>query len=123
MLFRSWFNKGNSLDELGRNDEAIACYDKALSIDRQYDEAWNNKGGTLLALGQLEAAIVCFDNALAIEPRDATRWFNKAYAEDELGRFAAAVKSYRRFLELSSPQHTAQIAHARERIVGLEGST
>lgn len=119
----TWFNKGNSFDALGRNDEAIACYDKALSINRRYHEAWNNKGGTLLALGQLEAAVVCFDNALAIDPHDATRWFNKAYAEDELGRSAAAVKSYRRFLDLSSPQHTAQIAHARERIVRLAGST
>ncbi|MBM3840551.1 MAG: tetratricopeptide repeat protein [Verrucomicrobia bacterium] len=119
----TWFNKGNSFDALGRNDEAIACYEKALSINRRYHEAWNNKGGTLLALGQLEAAVVCFDNALAIDPHDATRWFNKAYAEDELGRSAAAVKSYRRFLDLASPQHTAQIAHARERIVRLEGST
>ena len=38
-----WFNKGFSLGEQGRFDEAIECYDKALENDPQYADAWHNK--------------------------------------------------------------------------------
>jgi protein O-GlcNAc transferase len=36
--------KGNALNELKRYDEAIAHYDKALSLKPDYAEAWSNKG-------------------------------------------------------------------------------
>ena len=33
-----------ALYELGRYDESIVCYDKALEIDEKYIDAWYNKG-------------------------------------------------------------------------------
>ena len=56
------------MGNLGRYDEAIGCYDKALEIKPEYANAWNNKG---IALGNLERsdeAIRCFDKALEIDP-------------------------------------------------------
>lgn len=38
-----WGNKGVSLRSLGRFDEAIRCYDRALEINPQYAEAWFGK--------------------------------------------------------------------------------
>ena len=37
-------NKGFSLANLGKSQEAIACYDRALEINPKYAEAWYNKG-------------------------------------------------------------------------------
>ena len=61
-----WCNKGAALDTLGRNEEAISCYDKALGIDPRYTIAWNNKGIAFHILGRHEEAIGCFNKALAI---------------------------------------------------------
>jgi tetratricopeptide (TPR) repeat protein len=39
----AWSNKGISLNELQRFNEAIACYDKALEISPNHAIAWSNK--------------------------------------------------------------------------------
>ena len=43
-------NKGTVLDELGRSEEAIQSYDKALVIDPNYTYALNNKANSLVNL-------------------------------------------------------------------------
>jgi tetratricopeptide (TPR) repeat protein len=35
----AWYNKGVSLAELSRNEEAIWCYDQALAIDPRFAQA------------------------------------------------------------------------------------
>lgn len=64
----SWNQKGGSLAALGRQEEAIACYDKALAIDPRHPLGWANKGVSLHALGRHEEAIDCYDRALSIVP-------------------------------------------------------
>ena len=46
----AWNNKGNVLCNLGRNTEAIKCYDKALSIAPGFSPAKKNKYQTLLRI-------------------------------------------------------------------------
>ncbi len=48
----AWHEKGNCLDELGRCEEALACYDKALNIDPFDAESWYNRGLVLKRLGR-----------------------------------------------------------------------
>jgi tetratricopeptide (TPR) repeat protein len=43
----SWYNKGNSLEELGRYDDAIRCYDKAIDLDPTNANAWYSKGSLI----------------------------------------------------------------------------
>jgi tetratricopeptide (TPR) repeat protein len=59
-----WFNKGVSLDALGRSEEALVCYDRALAINPQYAQAWYNKGVVFANSFQLyREALECFENA------------------------------------------------------------
>ena len=44
------FNKGFSLDTLGRYEEAIRCYDQILKLNSRDSNAWNNKGKSLFSL-------------------------------------------------------------------------
>ena len=37
-----WNNKGVSLSALGRQDEAVACFLKAIEINYEYAVAWKN---------------------------------------------------------------------------------
>jgi len=63
-----FIEQGFTLDNLGRYEEAIACYDKALENDPRLDKAWSNKGTISYNLGRFEEAIACFNKALEINP-------------------------------------------------------
>ena len=45
---------GNALQNQGKLDEAIASYNKALSLKPDYAEAYNNMGNALQDQGKLE---------------------------------------------------------------------
>ena len=81
------FDEGNRLYDLGRYEDAIKEYDKALAIDPNYKEAHNNKGNALDDLGRYEEAIKEYDKALAIDPDYKVAWVNKELALKELKRF------------------------------------
>ena len=95
-----WGNKGISLDNLGRYEEAIGCYDKVLEIDPRNAKAWNNKGCSLINLDQLEDAIRCFDKALEIDPHEVNAWNNKGVSLHSLGRYEEAILCLDKALEL-----------------------
>ena len=99
-----WYDKGNSLADLGRYEDAIHCYDLALAIDWCYVVAWNNKGNSLYCLGRYEEAVRSYDQALATGPRFAYVWYNKALSEQKLGRRAEAARSYQQMDELTPLQ-------------------
>ena len=58
--YNAWFNKGNSLSQLERHEEAIGCYDKAIRIDPENYNAWYNKGNSLAELERHKEAIECY---------------------------------------------------------------
>jgi len=95
-----WMNKGVSLANLGRREEAIRCYDRALEIDPRDADAWYNKGVSLADLGRRDEAIHCYDRTLEIDPRYAKAWYNKGNSLDNLGRREEAIRCYDRALEI-----------------------
>jgi len=94
-------NKGVALGNLGKFDEAIVCFDRALEINPEYAEAWYNKGFALGNLGKFDEAIVCYDRALEINPEYAEAWNNKGVALDELGKFDEAIVCFDRALKIN----------------------
>ena len=59
---------GASNKGLGKLDEAIEAYNKALSLEPDYAQAYNNMGIALKDQGKLEDAIEAFNKALSIKP-------------------------------------------------------
>ena len=57
-------SKGLALYNLGKYEEAITWYDKALSCRCKYVHALTNKGSALDDLGKYEEAISWYDKAL-----------------------------------------------------------
>ena len=78
-------SKGVSLFNLGKYEEAIAYYDKALTVDPNYATALSNKGSALNELGRHEEAIACYDKALAIDPNYEDAINNKRKVLDIIG--------------------------------------
>ena len=96
----AWYNKGVSLNNLGRYEESIHCYDSALQLDSHNAAVWTNKGNSLHSLDRNEEAILCFDKALELDPRNATAWANKGASLGSLGRYDEAMYCCDKALEL-----------------------
>ena len=84
-------NKGVALGNLGKYEEAIAEYDKALELKPDHADALINKGVALGRLGQYQEAIQWIDKALEIKPNNAAALNNKGVALERLGRLGEAV--------------------------------
>ena len=95
-----WSNQGGSLCALGKYDEALAYFDKALALEPRYAHAWSNKGVALYSLGRNEEALQCFENALNIDSSDAMAWGNAGNVLSTLGRHEDAIRSCDRALAL-----------------------
>jgi tetratricopeptide (TPR) repeat protein len=91
-----WSNKGVSLSELERYEEALRCYERALALTPDFREVWNNKGLALRALNRYSEALDCFDRALDLDPSFALAWNNKARTLEQLGRRIDALSCYGR---------------------------
>src|SRR3989339_234194 len=93
-------NKGIALGNLGRQQEAIACYDKALEIDPRDASVWSNKGAALGNLGIYQEEIACYDKAIEIDQRHAASWYNKGITLGNLDRPQEAIACYDKAIEI-----------------------
>ncbi|CBN57474.1 MULTISPECIES: tetratricopeptide repeat protein [Kamptonema] len=102
-----WFYRGLALGNLGRNEEAIASYDKAIKIKPDYHQAWYKRGNALGDLGQFEEALASYDKTIEIKPDHQEAWFNRGWALRKLGRFEKAITSYDKAIEIKHDDHEA----------------
>jgi hypothetical protein len=77
--------QGTSLYSLGRYNEAIQYFDRALQINPNDSRALDGKGGVLYTLARYNEAIQYFDRALQINPNDINASAIKNLAVSQLG--------------------------------------
>ncbi|MEH2026853.1 tetratricopeptide repeat protein [Nostoc sp.] len=65
-ISQEFIERGLALFKLGRFEEAIASYDKAIEIKPDFYEAWLYRGEALANLGRIEEAIHDYGQALVI---------------------------------------------------------
>jgi tetratricopeptide (TPR) repeat protein len=94
----AWYNRGFSLDKLGRYEEAITSYDKALLFKPYDDTTWYKRGIALDNLGRYEEAITSYKKALLFKPYDDTAWYKLGIALGNLGRYEEEITSYNKAL-------------------------
>jgi tetratricopeptide (TPR) repeat protein len=97
---KEWNDKGVSLDNLGRSDEALRCYDRAIELDPRLTLAWCSKGASLNALGRHEEALGCYDKALELDPEYTGAWLNKGHLLHDLNRDEEALCCFDRAVAL-----------------------
>lgn len=91
---------GVALCQRDRYLEAIAAYDKVLTIDPDNHQAWRNRGNCLYNLNQQAAAVEAFEKAIAIMPTDWEAWRNRGLALYDLGEYEAAIASQNRAITI-----------------------
>ena len=97
----SWFCLGNTYNGLGRSDDAIDAYRKALRINPEYPSAWNNLGYAYDNLGHYDDAIDAYRKALRINPEYAGAWISLGNTYDNLGHYDDAIDAYRKALRIN----------------------
>ncbi|MBZ0284363.1 MAG: tetratricopeptide repeat protein [Anaerolineae bacterium] len=94
MQVHELIDKGYSLTELNRMDEALAAYDRAIGLQNDNALAWARKGRALRLLARYEDALTCYDKALEIYPHYAFAWRGKGLVLERIGRMEQALACY-----------------------------
>ena len=95
-------NRGAVLKELGRLDEALADYERAVALRPGYVEAITNCAHVLLALGRHQEALARYDAALALRADDVEALNGRGNVLAALYCLDDALASYQRALALKS---------------------
>jgi tetratricopeptide (TPR) repeat protein/tRNA A-37 threonylcarbamoyl transferase component Bud32 len=98
---RELMDKGYSLTELRRYEEAIEAYNAALTLQPRYAWAWARKGRTLRLLYRHEEALVAYERALELDPRYAWAWRGKGMILERLDRWEEALTCYQKAAQIN----------------------
>jgi tetratricopeptide (TPR) repeat protein len=90
--------KGQSLLNVDKAEEALACFDEALMLDARNAEALVKKGTALERLRKLEEAIECYDRAIAADSSMTIAYLYKGGLFNRLERFTEAMECYEKAL-------------------------
>jgi len=89
-----WLEKGNSLYEQGRYDEAVQSYDWAILLNPQLEAARLNKGNALYVQGNYDEALKVFDQAIEVNPQNAIAWRYRGLTLIKLDRTVEANAAF-----------------------------
>jgi len=92
---------GACFAELGRFNDAVESYKKALFINPDYAKAHFNLAGTFHDLNKLDDAVKSYENALKIEPNYADAHNNLGNVLKDLNQNERAVKCYERAIAIN----------------------
>lgn len=91
-------NRGNVFRMQGRNEDALASYERALVFAPESVEARINRGDVLLDLGRHEAALASYDSLLLLMPDHGDVQIKRCRVLKVLKRFEEALAGYDRAL-------------------------
>ncbi len=78
-------SRGVALANMGRYQEAIEHFDRAIAADSGYIEAWRNKALALAYLGRHQETIACYEEITRLDPQDGSAWYNMGTIYRRLG--------------------------------------
>ncbi|MBV8975383.1 MAG: tetratricopeptide repeat protein, partial [Sinobacteraceae bacterium] len=110
---------GVALEAVGREREALECFERAIALDPNLGSAHHNRAMLLARAGAHERALQSFDRALALQPHHAALHANRASTLKELGRLSEAEEGYS--LALAIEPEDAVVLHGRALVRYLLG--
>ncbi|MGE0086139.1 MAG: tetratricopeptide repeat protein [Desulfococcaceae bacterium] len=93
-------NMGVVWQDLGKNEKALECYQKALDAKPDYAEVYNNVGNTFRAMGDLPQAMASYRKSLELKPDAAEVLNNMGVVFQEMKEPENALSAYQKALEI-----------------------
>ena len=101
--YETWFAKGLFLRGLGRYDEAVTAYDRAIATKPEYLSAsteWFQKGYALEEAGRREEAIAANTKVLELDPTEQAALNNRGNSLNSSGRYQEALTDLDKAVEM-----------------------
>jgi tetratricopeptide (TPR) repeat protein len=97
--FDSLLGKGQSLLNLEKVEEALACFDEILATEPRHVETLMKKAAALERLGKLDEAVKCCDEAIAANGSLTVAYLYKGGLFNRMERFSDALACYEQALQ------------------------
>src|SRR5215467_2057046 len=107
--------------KLGRLNDALTSYDRALRVRPNFAEALSNRGLTLHELKRFDEALASYDQALRVRPNYAEALSNRGATLHKLKRLDEALASYEQALTVR-PNYAEALIASRHRPQPIEPS-
>jgi eukaryotic-like serine/threonine-protein kinase len=98
--FSAWFVLGNCYYELGRNGDAVACFNTCIGLRPSFPWAWFNRGLAHLRLHHPKQACEDFDEVIDRDANSTDAYLNRAVAREEMAQFEEARNDLNRAMEV-----------------------
>jgi tetratricopeptide (TPR) repeat protein len=86
--------KGVCCHKLGRYDDALVFWDKAIKINNDDPEFYRLRGNLLVDMKRFEEALCCYDQAIRFGPDDPENLISKAKTLEIVQKYEEALKCY-----------------------------
>ncbi|MCK5861624.1 MAG: tetratricopeptide repeat protein, partial [Candidatus Hydrogenedentes bacterium] len=103
-----YYNQGVMLFELGKNEDALKKFNKALALKPDYDAVLYNKALTLFELGRFEESIRAFEERLQGDPKDADAWYGLSRTLEKTKKIPEQQTALEKAVALN-PEHGAAL--------------
>jgi tetratricopeptide (TPR) repeat protein len=89
-----WLQQGYAQGDLGRYEDAVVSFAKAIELDPSRQEAWFSRSNVLAAAGRFQEATVSYQKAAELNPQDYQTWNNFGYVWHQIGDYEQAIANY-----------------------------
>ncbi len=113
-LSESYFQRANIRIALGKYEEAIADYDRAIDLKPDLVTAYNGRGIAKGKLGQRSDAVKDYDQAIRLDSAYARAYYNRGNAKRHLERYEEARADLQHALELAMEQGDEKVRKAAQ---------
>ena len=93
-VFVIWNLLGAGATKLGKLDQAIGAFKKAITLNPQHHEAYNNLGNAFSSQRKLDEAIEAFNKAISFKPDYTEAYNNLGVALKAQGKLDEAIKAF-----------------------------
>lgn len=97
---RELMDKGYSLTELHRFDEAVDAYNRAIKLQPDEAWAWARRGRTFRLLDRLSSALADYNKALELSPNYGWAYNGKGIILERMGDIEGALECFKRATEI-----------------------
>jgi len=99
------FNQGDVLQNQGKYDEAIAEYNKAIELNKNFANAYSNRGRAYYMKKEYDRAVADYTTAIELDPETVAHYGGRGSAYFNKKQYPLAIQDFNRALELD-PQST-----------------
>jgi len=110
---------GEDMANAKKYDEALAFFEKAISINPNNDMAWGDKALILDKLGNATDALLSFSKATSINPNNSITWLNKGLTLLRMRKFNEAIDCFDTAIKLN--QGYAKAWYNKGRALAMSG--